>query len=478
MEITSLKKSSEKDTLVLLVEKGNHEKALAQCSASEKELIEAAVKREASFAACPGEVRLLVVEFLAPNEDLNKQSEATRKAGAERLGLLKSYKVSKVVVKNLCDQPQAYQYGEGMALANYQFLKYFKAPKDKVSPLKEISFPEETLSKEDVKTLGILVRATNKARDLVNEPVSYLTAEQLSSEIEDMGHEAGFKVEVFNKKKIEKLKMGGLLAVNRGSQQPPTFNILEYSPAKAVNSRPIVLVGKGVVFDTGGLSLKPTPNSMDAMKCDMAGAATVACAIYAIALAKLPFHVVGLIPATDNRPGEIAYVPGDVVKMFSGDYVEVLNTDAEGRMILADALHYAKNYDPEMVFDFATLTGAAVAAFGFQACPIMGNADEETKNMVRKAGFATHERVVEMPLWDEYKELIKSDIADLKNIGGPYGGSITAGKFLEHFTNYPWLHFDIAGPAFLNGADSYRPKGGTGFGVRMLFEYFKLKAEA
>jgi leucyl aminopeptidase len=203
----------------------------------------------------------------------------------------------------------------------------------------------------------------------------------------------------------------------------------------------------------------------------MAGGAAVACAMYAVAKSKLPVHVVALVPATDNRPAENAYTPGDVVTMMSGHTVEVLNTDAEGRMILADALHYAKRYKPELVLDFATLTGAAAMAIGPYGIVAMGTADEDQRAQLREAGEAVYERLAELPFWDEYDDLIRSDIADMKNIGGPIGGAITAGKFLQRYTDYPWMHFDIAGPSYLHGPSSYRGKGGTGVAVRFLVEF-------
>jgi leucyl aminopeptidase len=261
--------------------------------------------------------------------------------------------------------------------------------------------------------------------------------------------------------------------VNRGSQRPPTFNILEWKPANAVNAKPIVLVGKAVVYDTGGLSLKPTAGSMDSMKSDMAGGAAMAATVYAVAKNKLPVHLVALIPATDNRPGEDAYVPGDVVNMYNGMTVEVLNTDAEGRMILADALHYAKKYNPELVIDMATLTGAAVMAIGSQGSVTMGTAADEVFTALASSGDQVHERLARMPFWEEYGEMIKSHVADIKNIGGREAGAITAGKFLEYFTDYPWVHIDIAGPAFLDAASEYRPKHGTGVGVRLLYDFLK-----
>jgi leucyl aminopeptidase len=199
--------------------------------------------------------------------------------------------------------------------------------------------------------------------------------------MEKMGKEAGFTVEVFNRKKIEALRMGGLLAVNKGSIDPPTFNILEWKPENALNEKPVVLVGKGVVFDTGGLSLKPTAKSMDYMKCDMAGGAVVAATLYAVAKNKLPLHVVGLVPATDNRPDGNAYVPGDVITMFDGTTVEIKNTDAEGRLLLADALSYAKKYNPGLVIDVATLTGSAEIISGSQALVAMGNSPENLQNL-------------------------------------------------------------------------------------------------
>jgi leucyl aminopeptidase len=249
---------------------------------------------------------------------------------------------------------------------------------------------------------------------------------------------------------------------------------LEYKPANAVNAQPYVLVGKGVVYDTGGLSLKPT-NSMDTMKSDMSGAAAVLGAVSGAARLGLPVHVVGLIPATDNRPGGNAVTPGDVLTMSDGTTVEVLNTDAEGRLILADALHYAKRYNPQLVIDLATLTGAAARAIGHYATVAMGTASEEVWSDLLASGSRTHERLVRFPFWDDYNELLKSTVADLKNIGGADAGAITAGKFLEHFTNYPYVHLDIAGPAFADKPMGYWPAGGTGIGVRLLLDFLSTR---
>jgi leucyl aminopeptidase len=232
-----------------------------------------------------------------------------------------------------------------------------------------------------------------------------------------------------------------------------------------------VLVGKGIVYDTGGHSLKPTHDSMDYMKCDMAGAAAVAGVLYTIAKTKLPVHVIGLIPSTDNRLSADAYSPGDIITMSDGTTVEVLNTDAEGRLILADALVYAKHLSPELLIDMATLTGAAHKAIGEVGVVGMGNASDEIIANIVEAGNNVYERVAVFPFWEEYGEMVKSDIADLKNVGGGLAGAITAGKFLEYFTNYPYFHLDIAGMAFMKKPDNYRGTGATGMGVRLLYNF-------
>lgn len=420
--------------------------------------------------------RRVIVQLIKVAKNKNLQNEAVRKAGAALLSSINANRESKITIVDLANNVEAaLSLAEGMALGNYTFNKY-KTKKDKTNvSLNSIKLYSKDIKVSMVTELYNVNKATNYARSLVNEPLSYLTATKLSEEIRKMGKEAGFKVKVFTKKKIEALKMGGLLAVNQGSIDPPTFNILEWKPKHANNKKPYVLVGKGVVFDTGGLSLKPTPNSMDHMKCDMGGAAAVVGILYAVAKSKLPVHIIGLIPATDNRPSGNAYVPGDVIMMHDGTSVEVLNTDAEGRLILADALSYAKRYNPELVVDLATLTGAAMMAIGHYGIVSMHEGAEKEHALLKKSGDEKHERLAEMPFWEEYGELIKSKIADIKNLGGPHAGAITAGKFLHHFTDYPWIHLDIAGPAYLDDKDGYRTFGGTGIGVRLLFQFFRNK---
>ena len=397
-----------------------------------------------------------------------KGDEKARIAGSNLITSLNNAKLKSITVCS--DDLIVIPFIEGMISANYQFLKYLTAKKDNSCKTIKVLGKVSTAKLDEINDV---IKATNYARDLVNEPQSFLTATQFSKEISKLGKEAGFKVEVLGKAKIEALKMGGLLAVNKGSVEPPTFSVMEWKPKNAKNKKPIILVGKGVVYDTGGLSLKPTPNSMDFMKCDMGGGAAVVGAMYAVAKNKLPVHVVGLVPATDNRPSGNAYAPGDVITMHNKKTVEVLNTDAEGRMILADALSYAQKYKPALVMDIATLTGAAAAAIGHYGVVAMGNTNEKTMNKLKTSGNNVYERIVEFPFWDEYNEQLKSSIADITNLGSGSGGSITAGKFLENFTDYPYIHLDIAGPAFLKKQINYIPQGGTGVGVRLFYDFIK-----
>ena len=411
---------------------------------------------------------------LASKPTPEQVAEGLRRSGNALHAQLKKEKVTEVFIHNLSETPDAaLLLAEGVALTAYQFEGYKTDEKSrKPATLTTISVVGDGATAATLTELDGLVQGVILARNLVNAPLNKLNALQLAESIAAAGDEAGFTTDILDLPKIEALRMGGLLAVNLGSPEPPTFSILEWKPEGAQNAKPYVLVGKGVVFDTGGLSLKPTPNSMDMMKCDMAGGAAVAGTLYALAKNNVPLHVIGLVPATDNRPGGLAYAPGDVITMHSGLTVEVKNTDAEGRLLLADALSFAKKYDPELVIDLATLTGAAVRALGTEATAVMGTADAATKGELSAAGYRVHERLVEFPLWDEYADHIKSDIADLSNLGKGEAGQISAAKFLERFAEgYPWIHLDIAGPAFLTAPENYRGKGGTGMGVRLLYEF-------
>ncbi|MBN2893718.1 MAG: leucyl aminopeptidase [Bacteroidales bacterium] len=416
----------------------------------------------------------IFIQIVDEEKAAYKEAESVRKSAT---GICKSLNKNKkknvLVVNNNIKPIYTVAFVESLLLSNYTFNKYFtKDVEKKQNTLDSIQVLDKNLSNKDLDKIKIIIDGVYIARDLVNEPFSGLNSVDLANKIKEISNESGFNLEVLNKKQIEALKMGGILAVNRASEIPPTFSILEWKPEKRKNSKPIILVGKGIVFDSGGYSLKPG-QYMEDMKSDMAGAAAVIGVLSVVAKLKLPVHVIGLVPSTDNLIGKNGYVPGDVLKMYNGMTVEVLNTDAEGRLILADALSYAKKYNPELVIDLATLTGAAARAIGDLASGMMSNASRKVTKALHKSGKKTYERLMEFPLWEEYSEMLKSPIADLKNIGGINAGHITAAKFLENFTDYPWVHLDIAPNAYLEKNNDYRGKGATGIPVRMLVHFIE-----
>lgn len=472
IEIKRKTSISKKENLVLVCEKNNN-LSLFQFSDLERRHIAQKQKEKKEIITIYRYNRKITLVSPKKEKNLHLHLENCRLLGDKLLPEFNDT-TSVMIIDVKGNQSECLALAEGLALANYTFTKH--KTEAKPNQLNCIYLCKK--SKENsVKELQNIVDAVYLTRNLVNQPFSHLTAKDLAQIAESTGEKYGFSVTTFNKKKIESLKMGGLLAVNKGSLDEPTFSILEWKPKTAKNKKPIVLVGKGVVFDTGGLSLKPTPNSMDLMKTDMGGAGTVIGAMQAIASNQLPYHVIGLIPATDNRPSGNAYAPGDVITMHNGSTVEVLNTDAEGRMILADALSFAQKYAPELVIDLATLTGAAAVAIGQFGIVSMHQNAEKEHSQLKKTGDQQHERLAEMPFWTDYDDLIKSEVADLKNIGGPVAGAITAGKFLSHFVNYPWIHLDIAGPCFVTSRYGYRGKGATGIGVRLLYHFVKAKAK-
>lgn len=415
---------------------------------------------------------MLFIKVDLADKEMSGGLEKIRQWGSEAYDLVSKEELSTIFLFDFQKNPFVTSaFTEGFQLGAYTFQKYKSEQKE--PKLKHIKLHSSNVSKEEIAELQAVCNAVCTARDWVNEPLITFTAEDFGRYASELGKTKGFKVQVLDKKKIEKLKMGGLLAINAGSPNPPTFIIAEHKPANAVNKNPIVLVGKGVVYDTGGLSLKPTPNSMDYMKCDMAGGAAVIATVAAVAENKLPLHVVALVPATENRPDGNAITPGDVITMYNGKTVEIMNTDAEGRIILADALSYAKEYEPQLVIDVATLTGSAVISIGNKGIVYMGTAEKQTKDLLESIGYQVFERLVEFPLWEEYGKYLDSDIADMKNLGGTDSGAIVAGKFLEKFTSYPWLHLDIAAMAYLHQKESYKSKGGTGVAVRLLYQFLK-----
>jgi len=298
------------DTLVLLTDRKVLDWATEMLNEEGAKYVKKAAKKDINTVFIPRQKGNLIIQFLNSNQEESIRREDVRLAGNDLLTTIHHYKIESVVVSNLHPINMVSDFVEGLALGNYQFIKYFTNKSEKQKCLTSIKVMREDLSTSQTKELQNIITATFHARDLVNEPLSFLTAPELANQAQLFGKKYGFKVTVFDKKKIEKLKMGGLLAVNRGSNDPPTFSILEWKPTKAKNKKPIVLVGKGIVYDTGGVSLKPTANSMDFMKSDMGGAATVIGSMVAIAANKLPLHVVALVPSTDNRPGQNAFPYG------------------------------------------------------------------------------------------------------------------------------------------------------------------------
>jgi leucyl aminopeptidase len=378
-----------------------------------------------------------------------------------------------VITSNAAYKGAVEDFAEGLLLSSYKFSKYkTKTEDDDKKRFPEVLLLHDDIDDTDLSWLDNLTDAVYFTRDRIQEPVNHLNATALAAEIKKTGDAAGFSVEILTKGRIEALKMGGILAVNKGSVDPPVFCILEWHPEQCVNKDPIVLVGKGIVYDTGGLNLK-TGEFMAGMNGDMAGAATVTGVMHTIAKAGLPLHVIGLIPSTDNRPGGNAYTQGDIITMFNKTTVEIGNTDAEGRLILADAISYASKYKPELIIDIATLTGSAAMTFSNQAIATMTNADRKYISLLEESGNDVYERIAELPFWEEYGELIKSDIADLRNVGGREAGAITAGKFLEHFAEFPLIHLDIAGTEMLKKDDYYRLKNGPASGLRLLATFLR-----
>ena len=315
-----------------------------------------------------------------------------------------------------------------------------------------------------------IAEGVSLAKDLGNLPGNICTPTYLAEQAQEIGKRHGIKVEVLEQKDMEKLGMGSFLAVARGSRQPPKLIVMEYHGG-AREQRPVALVGKGVTFDTGGISIKPSPE-MDEMKFDMCGAASVLGTMKAIALMKLPMNVIGVVPATENMPDGNAIKPGDIVTTMSGQTVEILNTDAEGRLILCDALTYVEKYKPGAVVDIATLTGAMVISLGHVATGLFANSDPLARELLA-AGDTAWDRAWHLPMWDDYQEQLKSNFADIPNIGSRAGGAITAACFLSRFTKaYPWAHLDIAGTAWKSGAE----KGATGRPVAMLTHFLLKRA--
>jgi leucyl aminopeptidase len=362
---------------------------------------------------------------------------------------------------------------EGALLAAYQFTKYRSNAKPSAEAKSLVLFKSgltrTAALQKSIEMAQTVVPAVYLARDLTNEPPSVTTARFLGEQAERHCRGAGLSVEVWGKKKIESMKLAGLLAVNRGSHEEPRFIKIHYKPSGKARKK-IALIGKGITFDSGGLSLKPA-KSMETMKLDMAGGAAVIATMSSLPKLDLGVEVTGYVPTTDNLPGHNAQKPGDVIHYLNGKTIEVLNTDAEGRLILADALALAAQQKPDYMINLATLTGACMVALGPQVAGIFSN-DQALADELIRCAQASGEKLWQLPLVKEYKEMIKSSVADMKNIGGSHGGAITAALILQEFVgDVPWAHLDIAGPAFAESDNAICPKGGTGFGVRTLLRF-------
>jgi leucyl aminopeptidase len=371
---------------------------------------------------------------------------------------------------------------EGGLLSLHHFDEYKQPAKDKPSRVKQIilltNIKSQVSSMRSSASKGQkITRAVTASRDLISQPSNIATPTYLADKAREFAKSFGMTCKVLTTSDMKLLKMGAILGVAKGSEEPPAFIILEHHGGTK-NDPPVVIVGKGITFDTGGISLKP-PANMDEMKMDMSGGAITLGTLNAVAALKIPLNIVGLVPASENMPSGSAIKPGDILTSMSGKTIEVLNTDAEGRLILADALTYAAKYKPKAVINLATLTGAVIIALGHQAAAVLGNNDKLSA-CLQQCGEVTGERLWPLPIWPEHEKAVKSDIADLKNIASPGvgAGTITAGAFLKSFVGeFPWCHLDIAGTSWSNEDKPYTPKGATGFGVRLLTRFLEQEAK-
>jgi leucyl aminopeptidase len=408
--------------------------------------------------------------------DLEKWRGASSKAGQFiRDAGIKQFAFQLKKVESYSEEELAESFVTGLVLGAYQYNEFKTIDRDKIKEIGEVILLGKAAS--EVKSLGdgsgrgkIVSEAVCMARDLVNGPSNKITPTVLSEKAQQIAKEHDMEIQVLEVNEAETMGMGAFTAVAKGSQEPGKFIVLEYNKGKGLDT--IALVGKGITFDSGGISIKPS-EGMDRMKDDMSGAAAVLATMQAASKLRLRLHLVGVIPATENLPSGKAYKPGDILKTLSGQTVEVISTDAEGRLILSDALTYSLRYQPKAIIDLATLTGACVIALGDYVIGLFGN-DESLVKRVEEASGKTGEKVWRLPLLDEYFEYLKSDAADFRNVGTRAAGAIIGGIFLSKFVpKIPWVHLDIAGPASIEKERPYIPKGGTGVGVRLLVQLLR-----
>ena len=429
--------------------------------------------------------RTLVLVGLGGRDKLHP--ETLRKASGSAATALKKRNLTDAVSALALVHPDAAAaveaVVEGTLLGLYDFDTYKSPNKDKApyaltGLAVAVAAKDRAAASEGLRRGEVISKNTILARDLGNHPANVATPTMIARTAEEAARKRKISYLSYDREKLERMGLNALVGVAKGSDEPARLIILEYKPAKPVNSAPILLVGKTLTFDSGGISLKPA-DKMELMKGDMSGGAAVLGTILSVADLGLPVHVVAVMPATENMPSGRANKPGDVVQAYNGKTIEIINTDAEGRLILADALSFGiRTYHPELVVDVATLTGAVVVALGGQAMGVLGNS-EPLIARVREVGDRVGERGWPLPLFEEYFDQIKSDVADIRNTGNKGGaGTITGAAFLHHFVDEtPWVHLDIAGTAWVDSSEPYKPKGNVGMGVRLLTHLVEERAQ-
>lgn len=428
-------------------------------------------KEEQTYAVhTHGKIRAqrIILTGLGKRESLNK--EKLRRAGGRSFSLSKKLKLNNLTLSTRYMNAEGFSpisFLEGGLLSLYRFQRYVKEEEVRLESFVILSKPEPSLI-DLVRWTEQVVETVNFVKDIINMPANDMTPSELARIALNMRDER-VSVTVLERDDAEKEGMGAYLAVARGSSEPPKFIVLNY---RGSEERPIVIIGKSITFDSGGISIKPS-DGMEKMKYDMAGGAVVLGLIRLASKERLPLSIIGILPATENLPGGNATRPGDIVRTCLGKTVEIINTDAEGRLILADAIGFAKRFDPQVIIDIATLTGACSIALGNEAAAMMGN-DLNLMDRLRGIGDEVYERVWPMPLYDEYGEYLKSDFADIKNTGGRIGSLVTAAYFLKEFVGEtPWVHIDIASTAWTEKDKAYMTKGATAFGLRLLSNLLK-----
>ena len=428
-------------------------------------------QNEVLLVPAPEDIKPERIFFIGLGKKEEVSCEKIRQAGGKAAVYLRDSGMKKIalstsILSSFNTSPAAFI--EGSLLGLYTFKKYLKEKNDKTIESVTILARSSKRTKEDLYRVKTVASSVNFARDLVNTPANDMTPSKLAKVALSLKGKT-LSVKILEKRDVQRLGMESYLSVVQGSHEPPKFIILEYRGTK---DSPVVLIGKSITFDSGGISLKPS-EGMEKMKYDMAGGAAVLGIMKAVSELKLPVHIIGILPATENLLGSSATKPGDIVRTIDGKTIEIISTDAEGRMTLADAIGYSKRFKPKVIIDIATLTGACSIALGNEAIAMTGN-DKDIIDKLKESGNNTYERVWEMPLFEEYKEYIKCDIADLKNTGGKSGSLVTSAYFLSEFAgDTPWVHLDIAGTAWVEKEKPYLPKGASGIGIRLILDFIK-----